>query len=46
MSQRWQRVEQLFHEALGLVPEARGAFLSAACIGDDGMRLPVSTMLR
>jgi len=45
MSQRWQRVEQLFHEALGLVPEARGAFLSAACIGDDGMLREVQSLL-
>src|ERR1017187_111734 len=45
MSQRWQRVEQLFHEALGLAPEARGAFLSAACIGDDGMLREVQSLL-
>jgi eukaryotic-like serine/threonine-protein kinase len=45
MSQSWERVEQLFHEALGLAPEDRSAFLSAACIGDDGMLREVESLL-
>jgi len=45
MSQSWQRVEQLFHEALGLAPEDRSAFLSAACTGDDGMLREVQSLL-
>jgi len=45
MSQSWERVEQLFHEALGLAPEDRSAFLSAACIGDDGMLREVQSLL-
>src|ERR1017187_9263543 len=45
MSQSWHRVEQLFHEALELAPEERGAFLAAACIGDDGMLREVQSLL-
>ncbi len=45
MSQSWERVEQLFHEALGLASEDRSAFLSAACIGDDGMLREVESLL-
>src|ERR1017187_3825593 len=45
MSQSWERVEQLFHEALGLASEDRSAFLSAACIGDNGMLREVQSLL-
>jgi hypothetical protein len=45
MSQSWQRIEELFHEALQLAPEERSAFLSAACIGDDGILHEVESLL-
>jgi hypothetical protein len=32
--ERWQQVEELYHEALGREPEGRGTFLRQAC-GDD-----------
>ena len=34
MTARWVLVEQLFHEALDLPPEARAAFLGKACEED------------
>jgi eukaryotic-like serine/threonine-protein kinase len=45
MSQTWQRVEELFHEALELAPDDRRAFLFTACAGDDEMRREVETLL-
>ena len=44
MSQSWQRVEELFHEALALAPEDRSAFLSAGSI-DDATRREVQSLL-
>ena len=39
-SERWRRVEQLYHLALEQVPEQRRAFLSGVCAGDgDLLRL-------
>ncbi len=46
MSQVWQRVEELFHEALEMPPDDRRAFLVAACNGDDDVRHQVETLLR
>lgn len=45
MSQRWQKVEALFHEALELAPDDRHEFLLTACAGDDGVRRQVENLL-
>jgi TolB-like protein/Tfp pilus assembly protein PilF len=42
---RWQRIESLFHEALGLTPEGRAEFLDEKCAGDPEMRKEVETLL-
>lgn len=42
---RWQRVEQLFHEARALPTEHRTSFLSQACAGDDVMLRAVLRMI-
>src|SRR5215813_8401491 len=41
----WRRVEELFHAALGLSPEARAAFLEKACGEDAGLRRHVELLL-
>ena len=41
----WRRVEQLFHEALELPPDARGAFLAQACRGDPALQHDVESLL-
>ncbi len=42
---RWQRVEQLFHQALELRAEARDAYLHAACGDDRALRAEVESLL-
>jgi serine/threonine protein kinase len=42
---RWRRAEELFHEALGLAPEARPAFLDGACGTDGALRGLVDTLV-
>ena len=41
----WRRVEELFHAALDLSPDARGAFLEKACGEDAGLRRHVELLL-
>ena len=42
---RWQRIEAIFHQAAELAPEARPAFLSQACAGDESLRREVESLL-
>jgi non-specific serine/threonine protein kinase/serine/threonine-protein kinase len=42
---RWQRVEQLFHEARALPKDERTSFLSQVCAGDDVMLNAVLRMI-
>lgn len=44
-SARWDRVQALFHEALGLPEERRATFLESACTGDPGLRTEVLALL-
>lgn len=41
----WQRVKDVFHEAAMLEPEARPAFLDAACERDADLRREVESLL-
>ena len=45
MTERWQRVTQLFDEALQRAPEQRERFLAEACAGDDALRAEVRSLL-
>ena len=45
-SERWHRVQSLFHEALERTPAERAAFLSMVCAGDADLRDEVETMLQ
>ena len=42
---RANRISDLYHEALARAPEARAAFLTEACAGDDGLRQEVESLL-
>ena len=44
-AQPWQRVKDLFHQAALQAPEARAAFLDAACQGDAELRHEVESLL-
>lgn len=44
-SDRWHRVEALFHEALALPPEQREAFLAASCGADARLGAEVRSLL-
>jgi serine/threonine protein kinase len=41
----WNRVEDLFHQALDLPPEARAAFLQKECAADESLRREVESLL-
>ncbi len=43
--ERYEQIEELYHQALGRKPEARRAFLEHACDGDDGLRNEVESLL-
>src|ERR1700733_11193876 len=43
--ERWQRIEELFHEAAELVPFERAEFLSRACSDDSELRRQVESLL-
>ena len=43
--QRWQQIEQLFHETLACEPALRERFLTAACANDDALRVEVESLL-
>lgn len=42
---RWQRIEDVFHQAADLDPAQRADFLSTACTGDDELRREVESLL-
>jgi eukaryotic-like serine/threonine-protein kinase len=43
--ERWQRIKEIFEQAVELEPGARTAFLDAACAADGGLRREVETLL-
>jgi serine/threonine protein kinase/tetratricopeptide (TPR) repeat protein len=43
--ERWQRVEHLYHTALGLAKSERAAFLEESCGDDDELRSEVESLL-
>ena len=42
---RWKQIEQLYHAALELEPDAREAFFDEACAGDEALRREVAALL-
>jgi serine/threonine protein kinase/Tol biopolymer transport system component len=43
--ERWRQIEDLCHDALACPLEARPAFLTAACAGDDALRRQVESFI-
>lgn len=43
--ERWQLVEQVFHEALQRPPGERRSFIASSCAGDDDVRREVESLL-
>jgi serine/threonine protein kinase len=41
----WQRVEEIFHEAIGMNAEERDAYLARSCAGGDSLRSEVESLL-
>ena len=44
-SSRWQRIQELFEEALGRPVQERASFLENACCDDSELRLEVESLL-
>jgi eukaryotic-like serine/threonine-protein kinase len=44
-AERWQRLEEIFHSALGCEPGSRAAWLDAACAGDLELRCEIDSLL-
>jgi serine/threonine protein kinase len=42
---RWQRLQELFHQALALAPDQRASFLDRECAHDAGLRVEVDRLL-
>jgi serine/threonine protein kinase/tetratricopeptide (TPR) repeat protein len=44
-SERWQKIDQLFHAALDREPGERAAFLLQACVDDDSLQKEVESLI-
>ncbi len=42
---RWQRIEEIFHQAAELAPKARPDFLDQVCGGDEALRKEIESLL-
>jgi serine/threonine protein kinase/tetratricopeptide (TPR) repeat protein len=45
-AERWQRLNEVFQDALALDPGERSAFIAQACAGDESLRLESEELLR
>src|SRR5258707_15475542 len=43
-SERWQRIDQIFHSVLDCAPETRASFLSESCRDDAELREEVESL--
>jgi eukaryotic-like serine/threonine-protein kinase len=43
--ERWRRIEDLYHAARSLTPDARAQFLATACRGDESLRSEVESLI-
>jgi eukaryotic-like serine/threonine-protein kinase len=44
-SERWRKVEEVYHSSLERDEEQRSAFVAAACAGDELLRREVESLL-
>jgi eukaryotic-like serine/threonine-protein kinase len=45
-AQRWERVEEIFHQALEQPPDTREEWLKVVCAGDAGLHAEVASLLK
>lgn len=45
MPSNWEKIEQIYQEALGLAPDERDAFIQAATDGDEDLRREIESLL-
>jgi Tol biopolymer transport system component/tRNA A-37 threonylcarbamoyl transferase component Bud32 len=43
-SQRWKRIEEIYHSVLELAPRERAAFIAEACKGDEDLRKEIEAL--
>ena len=43
--ERWQQVQRIYESALACETAARAAYLAEACVGDEGLRKEIETLL-
>ena len=43
--QRWRRIEEICHDALGRSPDERALFVREACADDEGLRAEVESLI-
>ena len=43
--ERWQQIDNLFHQALEHDPIQRASFLSEACLGDESLQREVESLI-
>ncbi len=43
--ERWQQVQRIYESALVRETAARPAYLAEACVGDEGLRKEIDTLL-
>ena len=44
-TERWKKLEELFHAATALAPKRRAAFLVEACGSDDDLRRELDSLI-
>ena len=43
--ERWRQLEEMYHAALARPADQRATFLAEACVGDEGLRQEVESLL-
>src|SRR5262245_5867377 len=43
--ERWNKIQELYHQVLKRAPSERASFLSESCAGDEGLRREVESLL-
>ncbi len=43
--ERWQQVQRIYESALACETAARAAYFAEACVGDEGLRKEIETLL-
>jgi eukaryotic-like serine/threonine-protein kinase len=44
-TERWKRIEEVYHAAMEVAPQQRGVFIAEACKGDEDLRKEIEALL-